>query len=174
MNNRQPILFLDFDGVLHPDRAYLHRGRPMLVGAGQLFMWVDILVELLTPYPEIQIVISSSWPRELRFSKAKKYLPLALQNKVIGATWHSGMAKHPEANHHIQSTWWDTATRYEQIRRYIDRAQIKNWLAIDDNPTGWQDIDKEKIIITNSDMGISDLFIINILKHKLNELCFKY
>ena len=31
-----PILFLDYDGVLHPDDVYLERGRPVLRATGQL------------------------------------------------------------------------------------------------------------------------------------------
>lgn len=170
---KHPVLFLDFDGVLHPDRAYLKSGRPILVGDGTLFMWADILVELLAPHPEIQVVISSSWARELRFSKAKKYLPLAIQNKVIGATWHSRMAKHPDAEHRLHSTWWDHSTRYDQIKRYVDRAKITNWLAIDDHPTGWKDHDKYRLIYTNSETGISDPVVIDCLKHKCADLCFK-
>jgi hypothetical protein len=170
---KQPVLFLDFDGVLHPDRAYLNRGRPILVGDGTLFMWADILVDLLAPHPEIQIVISSSWARELRFSRAKKYLPQSIQQKVIGATWHSAMAKHPDAEHRLRRTWWDDATRYEQIKRYVDRAKIKNWLAIDDHPTGWQPHDAEHLICTNSEIGITESIVIESLKHKFVDLCFK-
>lgn len=32
------ILFLDFDGVLHPDEAYLVKGRPVLRTEGALFI----------------------------------------------------------------------------------------------------------------------------------------
>ena len=37
------ILFLDYDGVLHPDSAYLVRGRPVLRATGGLFMWAEPL-----------------------------------------------------------------------------------------------------------------------------------
>ncbi len=33
------ILFLDFDGVLHPDAALLVNGRPTLKADGELMMW---------------------------------------------------------------------------------------------------------------------------------------
>jgi len=36
------ILFLDFDGVLHPDAVYLrHSGQIELRTEGELFMWSD-------------------------------------------------------------------------------------------------------------------------------------
>ncbi len=37
------ILFLDFDGVLHPDAVYLTRRGVELRAPGELFMWAPIL-----------------------------------------------------------------------------------------------------------------------------------
>ena len=86
------ILFLDFDGVLHPDDAYLVRGRPVLRAEGALFMWASPLAALLDAHPQVQIVLSTSWARELGFSRARRFLPDTLRARVIGATWHSAMA----------------------------------------------------------------------------------
>ena len=44
------ILFLDFDGVLHPDEAYLVKGRPVLRAEGALFMWTPLLADALKNY----------------------------------------------------------------------------------------------------------------------------
>ena len=38
------ILFLDYDGVLHPDHVYLVSGRPVPRADGELLMWAPILV----------------------------------------------------------------------------------------------------------------------------------
>ncbi|NKA73639.1 hypothetical protein GO285_02999 [Ralstonia solanacearum] len=32
-------LFLDYDGVLHPDEVYYEYGKPVLRADGELFMW---------------------------------------------------------------------------------------------------------------------------------------
>jgi hypothetical protein len=45
------ILFLDFDGVLHPARAVMGQHGPELAGDGSLFMWVEPLTELLAERP---------------------------------------------------------------------------------------------------------------------------
>ena len=37
------ILFLDFDGVLHPDAAFLVNGRPTLKADGELMMCAPLL-----------------------------------------------------------------------------------------------------------------------------------
>ena len=149
------ILFLDFDGVLHPDAVYLERGRPVLRADGELFMWAHHLVDALASAPHVRIVLSTSWARELRFARARDYLPAELRPKVIGATWHSGMATDNEHRPLGRDTWWDTSTRYEQIRRYADRAGITEWIAVDDQPEGWADADRDKLVATDSRLGLS-------------------
>ncbi|WP_180273678.1 HAD domain-containing protein [Iodobacter sp. BJB302] len=149
------ILFLDYDGVLHADAVYLERGRPVLRADGELFMWADALAELLKERPHVQIVLSTSWARELRFARARDYLPAELRTRVIGATWHSGMATDDEQRPLGRETWWDTATRYQQIRRYVDRAGLTQWVAVDDNPEGWADTDRDKLVATDSNLGLS-------------------
>lgn len=149
------ILFLDFDGVLHPDAVYLERGRPVLRADGELFMWSRHLVDVLASAPHVRIVLSTSWARELRFNRARDYLPAELRAKVIGATWHSGMATDDEHRPLGRDTWWDTSTRYQQIRRYADRAGLAQWIAVDDHPEGWADADRDKLVVTESNLGLS-------------------
>ena len=149
------ILFLDFDGVLHPDAAYLERGRPVLRAKGALFMWAGLLVDALANHPEVKLVLSTSWARELGFTRARDYLPVALRSRVIGATWHSGMATDAEYRTRGRETWWDQATRYQQIRRYVDRARLTDWIAVDDNPEGWRDTDRDRLVQTDSTLGLS-------------------
>lgn len=150
------ILFLDFDGVLHPDEAYLVKGRPVLRADGALFMWAPPLADALKNYPAVQIVLSTSWARDLRFARARSFLPPDLQQRVIGATWHSRMASNDDGDFRTRSrnTWWDQATRYQQIRRYVDKAQLVNWIAIDDAPEGWADADRHRLIQTDPRQGL--------------------
>lgn len=150
------ILFLDFDGVLHPDAVYLERGRPVLRAEGTLFMWAPQLIAVLADAPDVRIVLSTSWARELGFSRARDYLPADLQPRVIGSTWHSRMATDVEHRPLGRETWWDTATRYQQIKRYADRAGLKCWGAVDDNPEGWNDADCAHLVRTQADTGLSD------------------
>lgn len=65
------ILFLDFDGVLHPDAAYLYGKTPRLNADGELFMWANLLVDALADQPDVQIVLSTSWVRLLSFKRAR-------------------------------------------------------------------------------------------------------
>ena len=85
------IVFLDFDGVLHPDAVYKPAKKPIeLRGTGQLIMHAQILEDILKPF-NASIVLSTSWVRSLGFSKTLKKMPPALARLVIGATWHSNM-----------------------------------------------------------------------------------
>jgi hypothetical protein len=163
------ILFLDFDGVLHPDAAFLVKGRPTLKAEGELFMWAPLLVDVLADFPEAQIVLSTSWARELSFSRARRWLPEALRSRVIGATWHSTMSFTREGFRSL-GTSWDETTRYQQIKRYVVRAGISNWVAIDDQPEGWGADDLDKLVHTNSETGIADPVALALLESRLDGL----
>lgn len=146
------ILFLDFDGVLHPDAVYLRlNGQVELRAEGELFMWADRLAAALQPYPGMKIVLSTSWARHLGFSRARKALPPDLAARVIGATWHSAMGK----------GWpdyipWDNQTRFEQIVAYLSRLSAPvPWLAIDDDDRGWTDVQRSSLVHTDGMLGLS-------------------
>jgi hypothetical protein len=144
------LLFLDFDGVLHPDEVYLTRKGPELRAHGSLFMWASALETELAPHPYVPIVLSTSWVRHLGFHRTKKYLPEGLQARVIGSTWHSAMAKD-----WADRIWWDRTTRHGQILRYIDRAGVADWLAIDDDDESWARSDRSRLVLTDGEWGLS-------------------
>lgn len=156
------ILFLDFDGVLHPDEVYLTRKGPKLRGEGELFMWAPALDAELASLPTVQIVLSTSWVRNLGFSRARKYLPESLRARVIGSTWHSSMAKD-----WADRIWWDQATRHGQIRRYVERAGVVDWLAVDDDGESWASSDRTRLVLTDGRLGLSDPKILMELRAKL-------
>ncbi|WP_340527051.1 HAD domain-containing protein [Cupriavidus necator] len=152
------ILFLDFDGVLHPDAVYLVNGRPQLRAEGSLFMWAPILEANLDPYPQVQIVLSTSWVRVLKsFTRTRAYLPAALQARVIGATWHSAMARHHEGAHRVEASWFSELSRYAQIARYIARAGLRaeHWLAIDDDSEEWPAELRDHLVETDGALGLA-------------------
>lgn len=162
------ILFLDFDGVLHPDAAFLVKGRPRLKAEGELFMWAPLLVDVLADFPEVKIVLSTNWARDLSFARACRWLPDELRAPIIGATWHSAMLFKRDGFRSL-STWWDEASRYQQIKRYAGRARLTNWVAVDDQPEGWGADDLNKLVHTNGETGLSDPVKLALLAERLGE-----
>lgn len=160
------ILFLDFDGVLHPDAVYLTRHGPTLKAEGTLFMWAPILANLLDDFPMISLVLSTSWVRHLGYKRALGYLPLELRERVIGATWHSSMAKG-----WADENRWDGKTRYDQICRYAARSQLRHWIALDDDVQGWAEGLAQHLIACEPDLGLSSAQTQAELQNSLREIC---
>jgi len=160
------ILFLDFDGVLHPDAVYMRRQGPTLNTEGTLFMWAPILADLLNEFPMVALVLSTSWVRHLGYKRALGYLPPELQDRVIGATWHSSMAKN-----WIDENLWDGKARYDQICRYAARSQLQHWTALDDDAEGWSEGSAQHLIACAPDIGLSSAKTQTELRKRLGEIC---
>lgn len=156
-----PTLFLDFDGVLHPDEVYRVGERIVLRMDGfNLFEFAEVLSELIAPYSELQIVLSTSWVRQLGFEVARAYLPESLQRRVVGATWHETVPR-----------GWDKLTRYQQIQRNVAAHRHERWLAIDDDCRGWSDEHRSNIVVTDSLLGLGAASAQDELRDKLALLC---
>jgi len=156
-----PVLYLDFDGVLHPDAVYRVHGEIILKYDGiGLFEWAPLLVELLAPYPDIRIVLSTSWVRVISYDKARARLPPELIERVIGATWHSSMNVY----------WWHGLTRYQQVSLHARRHKVQQWLAIDDDATGWPDEALRHLVPTDSMLGLAATDSLSQLRQRLLEL----
>jgi hypothetical protein len=79
------ILFLDFDGVLHPDAVYRPHNRPLeLRGPGSLFMHAPVLEEILADFPDVGLVLSTSWVQAIGYEKTLKKMPASLKARVTG------------------------------------------------------------------------------------------
>jgi hypothetical protein len=144
----EPILVLDFDGVVHHENVLWHPRRGAYLHAPErytLFQHVPLLEELLTPYPQVKIVLSTSWVLRYRCAGAAKRLSPSLRARVIGATWHSQMP----------GDSFSYLSRGEQVSRDVKRRQPGSWLALDDDPTGWPDWALPHLLLTDPYEGIS-------------------
>lgn len=157
-----PVLYLDFDGVLHPDEVYRIRGKLVLRCDGMnLFEWAPLLIEQLEPYPGIRIVLSTSWVRVLGFNEARGWLPEALQRRVIGATWHREM----------DQNWWQMLSRHQQVSLHARRHKVARWLAIDDDIEDWPKAHRAPLVATDGMLGIAAPDTHRLLAGKLREMC---
>jgi hypothetical protein len=142
------ILFLDFDGVMHPNEVFMSRkvagGVVLRCDGHNLFEHAELLADLLEPHQDVRIVLSTSWVHALSFSRAKERLPERLRSRVKSATWHSQRNKYE----------WHSMTRYQQILQYVNRHNITDWLSIDNDDLGWPDAKRHHLILTNDFGGL--------------------
>ncbi len=157
------VLFLDFDGVLHPDDVYRTRSGLELRAPGQLMMHAGMLIEILKEFPLVRISLSTSWVRILGYRRARAALPPELQALTVSSTWHSRMPKAPFEG-------YDMHSRYQQIHAAVIRAGLTNWIALDDDPfESWPDHDR-RLIRTDPGLGLSSVPIQEELRLKLRAL----
>ena len=158
------VAYLDFDGVCHHENVWWHPRRGPYIEAGPeftLFQHIQLLIEVLEPYPDLRIVLSTSWVRRYTYSKAAKRLPALLRERVIGATFHSEM--HEES--------FAAAPRGLQIWSDVLRRQPRDWLALDDDYLHWPAWCRDKLIRTHDVLGISESKVLAELKAKLSLMC---
>lgn len=156
----RPALFLDFDGVLHPDAVYREGRRIVLRADGvALFEWVGVFEDLIAPYPSLQVVLSTSWVQVLGFDVAYSHLPGLIQERVVGATWYQTAPRR-----------WNRLSRYEQIRHTVERHHYSRWLAVDDDGAGWADEHRPNLVHTDPLLGLGARAAQQDLREKLEWL----
>jgi len=106
-----PVLFLDFDGVMHPYDLYALEAN---LRAGQ-FRWLPLLTQTLAPYSAVRIVVTSDWRY---FSDADRMRELLgpLASRFAGCTAFSR-----------------GFTRADHIRQVVQTETLQHWCALDDD-----------------------------------------
>ncbi|MGK5034519.1 HAD domain-containing protein [Janthinobacterium sp. LB3P118] len=157
-----PVLYLDFDGILHPadvrvtpeeplhPRVYV-RGKPT---DGPLFRYVSLLELLLYPHPDLRIVLATSWVRAFGYENALKRLSPALQARVIGAAT------------------FPAPTQFGTISVDAEERGLTRWLALDDDHFGWPEERRHQLVApTNPDLALVEPGVAATLAIKLETLC---
>lgn len=116
------ILFLDFDGVLHPQ----HDGEPTPID--QVFCHLPRFEELMREFPRVEIVISSSWRRQFPLDQLRARFSREAAARIVGVT--------PEIEDVAGSYLY--ARREEEILAWLreNEGEDVKWLALDD--AAWQ------------------------------------
>lgn len=156
------ILFLDYDGVLHPFDVYATGGyaEPELHCKDKslkLFCWAPILEQLIDdvdPHGRIKIVLSTTWAQKTHWTSARNYLPEFLRSRVVGGT-------HPAL-----------VPRGVQIELHtIDyRIDDSSWIAIDDDAYNWPIQHLDKLVRCDPDVGLSSIEVQQELRLKLERI----
>ncbi len=142
------LLYLDYDGVLHHENVLWYPRKGAVLEAPPhyvLFQHVGLLEEFLAPYPDVRIVLSTSWARVYGCDRAARRLPPSLRSRVIGATFHSKM----------DEALFKAAPRGTQIWSDVLRRKPRDWLALDDDYLHWPAWCRDKYVRTHEHEGIS-------------------
>lgn len=155
------VLYLDFDGVLHPENVWRRRGWGPTVASPpghRVFEHAELLAVLLKPYPDIRIVLSTSWVRVFRsVRKVARRLPDELRGRVVGATYHREMSA--EA--------FQGMPRGMQVWADVLRRLPEAWIALDDTDEGWPERCRAHLVHADPVFGISAPAVLAELQEKL-------
>lgn len=141
-----PVLYLDYDGVLHPADVRVTAAEPRQPRVYQgsrptshpLFEHVTLLERCLEPFPDVKIILATSWVRVLGYEYTVQQLPPALRERVVGTVWQGPLLEHPPR------------TRYDAIQTDADARGLTRWLALDDDVEGWPDGHRKHLIAPNN------------------------
>lgn len=127
------ILFLDFDGVLHPD------------GIG-LFTKRELFESYLLKMPDVEIIISSTWREDHSLDELKKYFSSQVHDKISGIT--------PSLEDGC-----DSGGRQREIHAFLESEGLSSenavWVALDDMAMFFES-GYPHLILTDPTQGFSE------------------
>jgi hypothetical protein len=154
LDRTTPTLFVDYDGTLHAGHGLIDEAGQITLDTGRpLFEFVQLLVDLLAPYPSVEIVLTTSWLQKLPEDKVIAYLPAELARRVVGTT----QGRKARFSYLREGTG-----RTDIITCYAYSKRLRNWLAIDDSVYGADQFGREpgeldrNFVLLDSARGIND------------------
>lgn len=133
------IIFLDFDGVLHP------YGVPE---GPQCFTQIPVLGQLLEALPQARVVLSTTWRTSHGLEACKAFFPREFADRVIDAT-----ADRVD-NTEIPDTLWNYVREAQCWHWMRNNASADApWVALDDEPWRFSPFCK-KLYLTDPNTGL--------------------
>lgn len=137
------ILFLDFDGTLHPLWTF-ERGEDGVIAtpyAGPWLVEAQTVERILQPYlHRIEIVLSTAWAQTRGLQVARGMLPAALAERVTESIWLPELAMDYRSSR---------CTRYGCIQMWLERRRpwyTGPWLALDDDDYMWPLAERHRLV----------------------------
>lgn len=143
------LIFLDFDGVLHPRAP-----------AGRYFSNIPRLETVLRDYQFLEIVISSSWRENYNIETLRQHFSPDMRDRIVGVTPILFLDPFQEI---LGSRWREVVAYLEQ-----SGSQDRQWLALDDEE-GLYSPDCPNLIKCHSLIGLDEQVEAE-LRRRLNEV----
>ena len=144
------VLFLDIDGVLHSNDfsdTVTQRDAP------DTFCWLDHLVEAMKPYPELKLVVHSSWRHNFETDRMLRgTVPTALAELIACCTDR------------------DICSRFASIQAFIEKHQVQRWVILDDDVKAFPP-NLPELIRCKPTKGLGDDRTRQDLIDRLREIC---
>jgi len=163
------LVYVDFDGVLQHHAVYWHPKRgvymhPQEAEGRALFEWAHYLESALLEFPDVRLVLSSSWCVRPGYGKALRRLTEGLGAKFIGGTFHRRI--------HGVDPWtlasFKATPRALQIWNDVQRRKPVHWLALDDDVTDWPPAHSKNLVACDGTTGVSSPGVQAELREKLS------
>jgi hypothetical protein len=134
------ILFLDFDGVLHPEVNY---------NAERILCNLPLLEDVLRSRPQVDVVISSTWRETRTLTELQALFTPDIRCRVIGVT--------PRWRDVQDAASYGTYVRQAEIEAWLRNAgrSWEQWLAVDDQKHLFRPFCKN-LFVTNPATGLTE------------------
>ena len=153
------VLFLDIDGVLHRGVARRAGNRVMSSSPDiKLFEYLPVLDDLLSPYPDVEIILSSDWSLVFGTDATRNAMPSSgVRERIVGAT-SDGCIFDPRV--------WPVLPRGAQVLDYLARNKLRRWLAVDDRTDGFEAF-RHRLIHCQTEVGLGDPAVVDQFRERL-------
>lgn len=126
MTAKTVVVFLDFDGVLHP---VLPRDD-LPAAESQPFCYMPCFAQVIRDFPETEIVICSTWRLHRNLEQLREYFPEDIRHRVMGVTPSLVDDERFGGRQQEAMAWLD------------EHRPGANWIAMDDLTTAWPSLDR--------------------------------
>jgi hypothetical protein len=137
-----PVLFLDFDGVTHPQ----------VCEVASLFQSLPLIEAVLRTHPDVLVILSTSWREIHTIEELRERFSSDIASRVVGAT--------PVINFYDR-VWYPVPLsewpRQREIEAWLHQNRTLNhpWVAIDDRPW-WFESECPNLLVTSALTGFTE------------------
>lgn len=137
-----PVLFLDFDGVTHPDPCE----------KDQLFQSLPLIEAVIRRYPGVLVILSTTWRTMHPLDELKDLFSSDLAERVLGGTPLLSL---------YDLAWYpvpiSARSRQREIEAWLHQNRTLNhpWVAIDDRPW-WFESECPNLLVTSALTGFTE------------------